>query len=215
MASSTPSVGSAGPRDRALGRLRELIDFWGSGRLAATAVAALSVTAAGLWLLSPSRPPVEAAIPTWSPTVGSTEPGAGEPIVRVTVHVAGAVKRPGVYRLDAGSRVHEAIDAAGGPTAEADTDRVNLAAPLVDGAQVKLPEFGEISADWSDTEGPVNINSADAATLEGLPGIGPSLARAIIDERERSGPFEGVDDLDRVSGLGPVRIDALRDLVAT
>jgi competence protein ComEA len=215
MASSTPSVGSAGPRDRALGRLRELIDFWGSGRLVATAVAALSVTAAGLWLLSPSRPPVEAAIPTWSPTAGSTEPGAGEPIVRVTVHVAGAVKRPGVYRLDAGSRVHEAIDAAGGPTAEADTDRVNLAAPLVDGAQVKLPEFGEISADWSDTEGPVNINSADAATLEGLPGIGPSLARAIIDERERSGPFEGVDDLDRVSGLGPVRIDALRDLVAT
>jgi competence protein ComEA len=215
MASSTPSVGSAGPRDRALGRLRELIDFWGSGRLAATAVAALSVTAAGLWLLSPSRPPVEAAIPTWSPTAGSTEPGAGEPIVRVTVHVAGAVKRPGVYRLDAGSRVHEAIDAAGGPTAEADTDRVNLAAPLVDGAQVRLPEFGEISADWSDTEGPVNINSADAATLEGLPGIGPSLARAIIDERERSGPFEGVDDLDRVSGLGPVRIDALRDLVAT
>jgi competence protein ComEA len=215
MASSTPSVGSAGSRDRALGRLRELIDFWGSGRLVATAVAALSVTAAGLWLLSPSRPPVEAAIPTWSPTAGSTEPGAGEPIVRVTVHVAGAVKRPGVYRLDAGSRVHEAIDAAGGPTAEADTDRVNLAAPLVDGAQVKLPEFGEISADWSDTEGPVNINSADAATLEGLPGIGPSLARAIIDERERSGPFEGVDDLDRVSGLGPVRIDALRDLVAT
>ena len=215
MASSTAPIGSAGPRDRALRRAREIIDFWGSGRLVATAVAALSVTAAGIWLLSPSRPPVEAAIPTWSPTAGSTEPGAGEPIVRVTVHVAGAVKRPGVYRLDAGSRVHEAIDAAGGPTAEADTDRVNLAAPLVDGAQVRLPEFGEISADWSDTEGPVNINSADAATLEGLPGIGPSLARAIIDERERSGPFEGVDDLDRVSGLGPVRIDALRDLVAT
>lgn len=215
MASSTPSVGSAGPRDRALGRLRELIDFWGSGRLVATAVAALSVTAAGIWLLSPSRPPVEAAIPTWSPTADSTEPRAGEPIVRVTVHVAGAVKRPGVYRLDAGSRVHEAIDAAGGPTAEADTDRVNLAAPLVDGAQVRLPEFGESAADWSDNDGPVNINSADAATLEGLPGIGPSLARAIIDERERSGPFGGVDDLDRVSGLGPVRIDALRDLVAT
>lgn len=215
MASSTPLVGSAGPRDRALGRLRELIDFWGSGRLVATAVAALSVTAAGIWLLSPSRPPVEAAIPTYSPTADSTEPRAGEPIVRVTVHVAGAVKRPGVYRLDAGSRVHEAIDAAGGPTAEADTDRVNLAAPLVDGAQVRLPEFGEIAADWSDAEGPVNINSADAATLEGLPGIGPSLARAIIDERERSGPFGGVDDLDRVSGLGPVRIDALRDLVVT
>jgi competence protein ComEA len=215
MASSTAPIGSAGPRDRALRRAREIIDFWGSGRLVATAVAALSVTAAGIWLLSPSRPPVEAAIPTYSPTADSTEPGAGEPIVRVTVHVAGAVKRPGVYRLDAGSRVHEAIDAAGGPTAEADTDRVNLAAPLVDGAQVRLPEFGEIAADSSDTEGPVNINSADAATLEGLPGIGPSLARAIIDERERSGPFGGVDDLDRVSGLGPVRIDALRDLVAT
>ena len=215
MASSTPSVGSARPRDRALGRLRELIDFWGSGRLVATAVAALSVTAAGIWLLSPSRPPVEAAIPTYSPTADSTEPRAGEPIVRVTVHVAGAVKRPGVYRLDAGSRVHEAIDAAGGPTAEADTDRVNLAAPLVDGAQVRLPEFGESAADWSENGGPVNINSADAATLEGLPGIGPSLARAIIDERERSGPFGGVDDLDRVSGLGPVRIDALRDLVVT
>ena len=168
-----------------------------------------------MWLLSPSRPPVEAAIPTLTTAVGSTRSGIGEPMVRVTVHVAGAVNRPGVYRLEAGSRVHEAIDAAGGPTAAADTDRVNLAAPLVDGAQVRLPEIGELAVAWPEPAGLVDINSADTATLEGLPGIGPSLARAIVDERERSGPFRGVDDLNRVCGLGPVRIDALRDLVAT
>ena len=215
MASSTAPIGAAGPKERALARTRALIEFWGPARLIATAVAALSVTIAGMWLLSPSRPPVEAAIPTLTTAVGSTRLGIGEPMVRVTVHVAGAVNRPGVYRLEAGSRVHEAIDAAGGPTAAADTDRVNLAAPLVDGAQVRLPEIGELAVDWPEPAGLVDINSADIATLEGPPGIGPSLARAIVDERERSGPFRGVDDLDRVSGLGPVRIDALRDLVAT
>ena len=215
MASPTAPIGAAGPRERALARARELIEFWGTARLIATAVAALSVTIAGMWLLSPSRPPVEAAIPTLTTAAVPNQSGIGEPMVRVTVHVAGAVNRPGVYRLEAGSRVHEAIDAAGGPTTAADTDRVNLAAPLVDGAQVRLPEIGEPSVDWPEPAGPVDINSADTTTLEGLPGIGPSLARAIVDERERSGPFRGVDDLDRVSGLGPVRIDALRDLVAT
>ena len=215
MASSTAPIGAAGPKERALARTRALIEFWGPARLIATAVAALSVTIAGMWLLSPSRPPVEAAIPTLTTAVGSTRSGIGEPMVRVTVHVAGAVNRPGVYRLEAGSRVHEAIDAAGGPTAAADTDRVNLAAPLLDGAQVRLPEIGELAVAWPEPAGLVDINSADTATLEGLPGIGPSLARAIVNERERSGPFRGVDDLDRVSGVGPVRIDALRDLVAT
>ena len=215
MASSTAPIGAAGPKERALARTRALIEFWGPARLIATAVAALSVTIAGMWLLSPSRPPVEAAIPTLTTAVVPTRSGIGEPMVRVTVHVAGAVNRPGVYRLEAGSRVHEAIDAAGGPTAAADTDRVNLAAPLVDGAQVRLPEIGELAVDWPEPAGLVDINSADIATLEGLPGIGPSLARAIVDERERSGPFRGVDDLNRVSGLGPARIDALRDLVAT
>ena len=211
MPPANPDRVSAAPPGGALARLRELVEFWGSARLIAAAVAALSVTVAGIWLLSPTRPPVEAAIPAISPPVEPIEPDV---TVLVTVHVAGAVALPGVYQLNAGSRVHDAIRAAGGPTVDADTDRVNLAAPLIDGAQVRLPVVGESAVEWPEPAGPVDINNADAAQLEKLPGIGPSLARAIIDERERSGPFGGVDDLARVPGLGPVRIEGLRDLVA-
>ena len=189
-------------------RLASLAAFWGTGRLLAAALAAVSVTAAGLWLVSPQRPPVEAAIP-----LTSTPDVVPEPMI--TVHVAGAVIRPGVYSLVAGSRVHTAIEAAGGARPDADPDRVNLAAPLIDGAQVRLPALGEPAMPDELDGGPVNLNLADTSRLESLPGIGPTLARAIVDERDRGGPFAQVDDLVRVPGLGPVRIESLRDLVAT
>ena len=120
MPPANPDRVSAAPLGGALARLRELVEFWGSARLIAAAVAALSVTVAGIWLLSPTRPPVEAAIPAISPPV---EPVESDVTVLVTVHVAGAVALPGVYQLNAGSRVHDAIRAAGGPTVDADTDR--------------------------------------------------------------------------------------------
>lgn len=210
MDSNEPVRDSSVERARAhlSGRLAAMASFWGTGRLIAASVAAVSVTIAGLWLISPQRPPVEAAIPQVSPP-----PETPDPII--TVHVAGAVTRPGVYSLAAGSRVHTAIEAAGGVRPDADTDRVNLAAPLVDGAQIRLPLQGEPATAHESVGGPVNLNLADTRQLEALPGIGPTLARAIIDERERGGPYAGIDDLVRVPGLGPVRIESLRDLAST
>jgi competence protein ComEA len=134
----------------------------------------------------------------------------------VVVHVAGAVVTPGVVTLAAGSRVIDAVKAAGGAQANADLDRLNLAAKLTDGERVAVPVKGQPSppletpaagaaaGDAAGT-GPVNLNTATADQLETLPGIGPSLAQAIIDERERSGGFRSVDDLRTVRGIGDAR----------
>jgi competence protein ComEA len=147
----------------------------------------------------------------------------------VYAHAAGAVVRPGVYRLDGGARVADLIAAAGGMAADADADRLNLAAVLTDGVRVYVPRYGELELPVVD-EGPavedpvagsgssaggkgdavVDLNRADAAALEELPGVGPSIAAAIIDHRERNGPFRSVDDLLSVRGIGPSRLEDLR-----
>ena len=149
------------------------------------------------------------------------------------VHVAGAANAPGVYQLPPGSRVIDAIEVAGGPAPDASLDGLNLAAPVADGQRVYVPVVGEVdpaSVDNGPTsptsagggESPpgggsppdiVDLNRATATELETLPGIGPATAVAIIDDRERNGPFAAVDDLDRVSGIGPATLEALRNLV--
>jgi competence protein ComEA len=145
----------------------------------------------------------------------------------VTVHAAGAVARPGVYRLGAGARVAELLEAAGGPAAGADLDRLNLAAPLVDGAQVHVPREGEapvVAAGpapggsagvgvAAGPAGPVDLNAATVEELDRLPGVGPTIAAAIVEERERRGGFRTVDDLLDVRGIGEVRLAELRDRV--
>lgn len=129
----------------------------------------------------------------------------------LTVHVAGAVVAPGVVVVPGGSRLGEAIAAAGGATPEADLGAVNLAEELADGTRVVVPRRGEPAA----TEGgPISLNRATAGELTTLPGIGPVLARRIVDHREASGPFESVDDLLDVSGIGERLLAGLRDLVA-
>lgn len=152
----------------------------------------------------------------------------------ILVHVAGAVVEPGVYRLDADARIQAALAAAGGPLVEADWNALNLAAPLADGMRVYVPLIGEESpgelvsggvpvagaAGSGDVgsatpAGPIDINRADAPALEGLPGVGPATAAAIVAERERNGPFASPDDLERVRGIGPAKVEALRDLVTT
>jgi competence protein ComEA len=141
----------------------------------------------------------------------------------VVVHVAGAVARPGVVELARGSRVIDAIEAAGGGTPEADLDRLNLAAKLADGERVLVQRVGEPAvANGTDggagdettaTGGLVNLNTATQVQLEELPGIGPTLAAAIVDERERRGGFRSVNELRDVRGIGEKRFADLRERV--
>jgi competence protein ComEA len=137
------------------------------------------------------------------------------------IHVAGAVISPGVYTMPIGSIVQHAIDAAGGPREDAFLDAVNLAAKLVDGQQVYIstedqPPSQTQSSSSSNHQTPVvsiNVNAATAPELERLPGIGPSLAQKIIDCRDAHGPFLEPDDLLEVSGIGPSKLDQIRDLI--
>jgi competence protein ComEA len=165
---------------------------------------------------------------TGSVTVESASaPGsrAGAPAVAarvspgLVVDVAGAVRRPGVYRLARGSRIADAIARAGGTTRSADTLAVNLAAPLADGEQVLMPSRAGSAAaagaavDASAHPPPVDLNTATAEQLDALPGIGPVTAQKIVEYRQAHGPFTSLDALDAIPGIGPARIANLRGLV--
>jgi competence protein ComEA len=148
----------------------------------------------------------------------------------VVVHIAGAVLRPGVVQLPAGSRVHDAISAAGGGSPGADPDRLNLAAVVEDGQKIHVPRQGEpvpdnavesgapeagASQDGS-AESPgskVNLNTAGVEELDGLPKVGPVLAQRIMDWRKEHGPFKAVEELDAIDGVGPKMLEALLPLV--
>ena len=139
----------------------------------------------------------------------------------LSVHVAGAAERPGVYRLPRGSNVSDALDAAGGPATDADLDRINLAANLEDGQRVFIPKMAVTGSSTGEPVNPsqidpdllMNINTASASELELLPGIGPSLAKEIIEYRASHGLFNTADDLLTVSGIGPAKVDLIRDLI--
>jgi competence protein ComEA len=136
---------------------------------------------------------------------------------RVVVHVVGAVRRPGLYRLVDGARVADAVSHAGGPTRRADLSGVNLAAPLADGAQVivprRLPAGGAASEGAATVGGKTSLGTATIEELDELPGVGPVTAQKIVDWRTAHGPFRTVDDLDQVPGIGPARLEQLRELV--
>ena len=146
----------------------------------------------------------------------------------VYVDVDGAVVRPGVYRLKDGARVSQAIDAAGGLTAEADVTELNRASKITDGQKIYVPTVGEQQAAAAvggvesstattpgagSSSGLVNINTASAAELQTLSGIGPSMAQSIIDERTKNGAFASVDDLMRVSGIGEKKLAKIKDCI--
>ena len=151
---------------------------------------------------------------------GSRLAGAGgataETSPRLVVHVVGAVRRAGLFRLPEGARVADALARAGGPTKRADVSAVNLAAPLVDGQQVVVPRRGppgapSVGAPAAGSK--VSLAIATVEQLDELPGIGPITAQKIVDWRAGHGPFRSVDDLDAVPGIGPARVEQLRDLV--
>lgn len=157
-----------------------------------------------------------------TPTASSTRPAAPA-ADELYVHVSGAVNRPGLIRVAAGSRVVDAIEAAGGFAETADQAGVNLARLVQDGEQLRVPVVGEAapaqaegsyeSASGAASGGPIDLNRATAAQLETLPRIGPALAQRIIEWREANGRFSAVTDLRNVSGVGEKIFDALKDRV--
>lgn len=142
------------------------------------------------------------------------------------VHAAGAVARPGVYRVRTGGRVSDLLDAAGGPAGDADLDQVNLAAKVADGERVYVPRRGESpppvaassgsgpsGSGGGPASGPLNLNTATLEQLDGLPGVGPATAQAILDYRKARGRFRSVDELMEVRGIGEAKLAAIRSKV--
>ncbi len=132
----------------------------------------------------------------------------------LVVDVTGAVRRPGVYRLPAGSRVDDAVRRAGGAGAGAELEAINLAARLADGQQVVVPERGPAAATAAAASGPeagpISLGTATAAQLGTIDGIGPVTARDIIEFRDQHGGLASVDQLDQISGIGPATMESLR-----
>src|SRR4051812_18487795 len=132
----------------------------------------------------------------------------------LVVDVTGAVRRPGVYRMPAGSRVNDAVTRAGGPTARAELEAVNLAARLADGQQVvvpaQLPGGAAGSAVAASEDGPISLGTATVGQLEEIDGIGPVTAGDIVEFRDEHGGLSSVDQLDQVAGIGPATMEALR-----
>jgi competence protein ComEA len=236
--------GAPGPRDRTPSRraggarvdspfdaLRDRFETWRSdARFGVIALVVIAVIAGVIWYrvgVSGGDTPIPAtAVRTPSPTAGGVAPvTTSTSPTRLVVHVAGDVTHPGVVELPPGSRVIDAIEAAGGGRLDADLDRLNLAAKVADGDKVLVQKVGDPTAPadpsgttsavpgTGSTTGLVNLNTATQAQLEELPGIGPSFATAIISEREKRGGFKSVNELREVRGIGEKRFADLRNRV--
>ncbi|GAA1132706.1 hypothetical protein GCM10009582_32760 [Arthrobacter flavus] len=196
----------------------------------ATPSGALSSETLSSGALSSGAPPAGAQ-PDGAPRSGAPPPGEGVASGRLLVHVAGAVTRPGIVELASGSRVFEALDQAGGALPDADLAAINLAAPVQDGLQIRVPLQGETlapvapdgvtdggssanSLGATDAPAPVNINTAGVDELETLPRIGPVLAERIVQWRAAHGAFSRPEDLDAVPGIGEAMLAALLPLVS-
>ena len=195
---------------------------------AAIAAIITGLVLAGVFLLfqGDDNAPIQVVLPT--PEAEET-PAAGSGISGdVQVHISGAVVNPGVYRLSTEQRLADAVADAGGATADADLDAVNLAQWLQDGQQYHIPKAGEVrtvqpeaadspallaSADTG-CGGLMDLNTASEAQLDTLPRIGPVRAGDIVAYRELNGPFTSVDQVTEISGIGPATLEGIRPLVA-
>lgn len=199
------------------------------GAVVVAAMAAIVVAAAlgafrgGVVIERESAPISTLSITAATPSAASTPEPATDPVF---VHIDGAVVAPGVYEMTGSlPRVNDAVMAAGGLAGDADTSALNLAAVLSDGEKIYVPRQGEVvagqassgAASGSDvgasSSGVININTATAEELDSLPGIGPSTAAAIVEDRERNGPFASPEDLMRVSGIGEGKFSKLKDQI--
>jgi competence protein ComEA len=209
------------PPDGVRARLGALLAGAGRQRAAVAVLALAAVLGAGVvWtraaprLTGPVEGPGGAAAAQTLPPAVRGEAAAG----RVAVHVAGRVRHPGLVRLAAGSRVLDAVRAAGGTTPGADLDAVNLARKLVDGEQVMIPARGQAATaapsgtPGAPAAGPLDLNTATAEQLDTLPGVGEVTAGRIVAYRSAH-PFTSVDELLEVPGIGQRRFEQLKDLV--
>jgi competence protein ComEA len=252
----TPAQGAGPPRGGSRGGANAPSRFrWRTGLRVAVLLGLVSVLLGGWfwWDVAASRPTVVPlgdvnssetggpdaaggadALPDPSPGADTGAPTAGGKIV---VHVAGAVNKAGVVQLPQGSRIHEAIAAAGGSTAAADLNRLNLAAVLEDGQKIEVPQLGDptagvdapaggmggTGANGTGTSGSgtgtgpagakIDLNTASAEELGTLPRVGPVLAQRIVDWRKQHGRFKTVEELDAVDGVGPKMLETLLPLV--
>ncbi len=185
-------------------------------QLAVYAAIALAVVVLGARYVRASAPAPVAAPATAAPPVRLER----APAERALVHVAGAVRRPGVYRLAPDARVDDAVRMAGGATGRADLGRVNHAAKVQDGRQVLVPEQARASAPAGagaapesappPPGAPIDLATATAEQLDTLPGVGPATAAKILAHREQQGGLSSVDDLAAVPGIGEKRLETLR-----
>ena len=182
-------------------------------QIAACALALLAIVLLGAWSLSRGGEP--AGEPVAAPAIRVESEGGGG---RLTVHIAGAVREPGVYRMPAGARVDDAVRRAGGATRRADLSQVNLAADLEDGRQILVPARVRPAAGGTPSPEavpgvPLNLNTATLEQLDELDGIGPTTAQSILEYREEHGGFGSVEELGNVPGIGDVRLASLREQV--
>ena len=227
-------------------RLTDFIQWIGLSRILASAFGVLVMVVGVWWVVRVPPPPPEASIPFATTSVVSnliaSNTGATSALssaANIMVYVSGEVVKPGVYVLTSSARVIDALLAAGGATNQADLVVVNLAAPLVDAAQVFIPRIGStprvtlprphaginlpapapapgasggVVTDGGATSaaGIVDINIATLSDLDALPGVGPSTAQAIIDYRVANGPYASIEDLLNVRGIGPSKLAAMR-----
>jgi competence protein ComEA len=190
----------------------------------AAVVGVVVIVALLLW--KRSAPAAVVAPPAVAPATVAPVPVEDQPSGAIFVHVAGAVRRPGLYELASGARVADAIDAANGPLRRADVDALNLAEVLTDGVQVyvvrrgetppaaSVPTATEATSASPASEGVVDLNTADQAALETIPGIGPVKAAAILQHRDQIGSFDSPEQLLDVTGIGPATLEAIRPYVS-
>ena len=226
-------------------RLTDFIQWIGLSRILASAFGVLVMVVGVWWVVRVPPPPPEASIPFATTSVVSnliaSNTGATSALssaANIMVYVSGEVVKPGVYVLTSSARVIDALLAAGGATNQADLVVVNLAAPLVDAAQVFIPRIGSTprvtllrphaginlpapgasgggvtDGGATSAAGIVDINIATLSDLDALPGVGPSTAQAIIDYRVANGPYASIEDLLNVRGIGPSKLAAMRSRV--
>lgn len=167
-------------------------------------VGAILVVVLGLWFLGKPT----AIAPVAAVAESELVLDAGSSRAEVVVHVAGAVKNPGLYRLVVGARIADAIEAAGGVSKKSAANSVNLAREVVDGEQILVGASSEPGG----AGGGISINSSSVSELEDLPGVGPVIAARIVSYREVNGPFTSIESLGEVSGIGESILGSIRDI---